>query len=415
MVRIKKLNIALMCLLASASIATSTPAIAEESTQTKIDTAKKEAETAKTKVEDQKEEVNELKEKKKEEQKTLQELTDDLTEVTTAIAESDEQISEKQKTISKIEEELKPLQKNLDEAEEELEAAQEDYNTRYNAMKSRLQYLYEHGNESILDVLAKSSSLSDAVNKQDYIQKVSEYDTAALEEYQAVVDKVKKVKEDAETKRDAVKVKKDAAKTEKDVLQELKNEQLEQQNELSELIETYAGNIEITEKEIEEAEAKATELQKELDKKNANVATLQAQLKKEQAVTSAASSGTWTQASAYNGTESDRYLMANIIFCEAGNQPYEGQVAVGAVIMNRVRSSACPDTISGVVYQKNQFSPVASGRLALALARNDATESCYKAADAAMAGESPIGDCLFFRTPVSGINYKYKIGGHIFY
>ena len=83
--------------------------------------------------------------------------------------------------------------------------------------------------------------------------------------------------------------------------------------------------------------------------------------------------------------------------------------------MNRVMSGAFPNTISGVIYQTNQFSPVASGRLALALARNDATDSCYQAADAAMAGQSPVGSCLFFRTPVDGVTPKYTIGGHIFY
>ena len=55
--------------------------------------------------------------------------------------------------------------------------------------------------------------------------------------------------------------------------------------------------------------------------------------------------------------------MASIIFCEAGNQPYEGQVAVGAVIMNRVRSSAYPNSIEAVIYQAGQFGPASTGWL----------------------------------------------------
>jgi spore germination cell wall hydrolase CwlJ-like protein len=82
--------------------------------------------------------------------------------------------------------------------------------------------------------------------------------------------------------------------------------------------------------------------------------------------------------------------------------------------MNRVLSSCYPDTISGVIYQNKQFSPVASGRLALALQRGDATDSCYQAADEAMSGVNNIGTCVYFRTPIEGLTGT-QIGGHIFY
>ena len=108
------------------------------------------------------------------------------------------------------------------------------------------------------------------------------------------------------------------------------------------------------------------------------------------------------------------YLLANLIYCEAGGEPYVGQVAVGSVVINRVLSSKFPDTVAGVIYQKGQFAPVASGRLALALAVNKATPSCYKAAEEAMAGVTNVGNCLFFRTPIPGLT-GIQIGGHIFY
>lgn len=107
-------------------------------------------------------------------------------------------------------------------------------------------------------------------------------------------------------------------------------------------------------------------------------------------------------------------LLGALIYCEAGNQPYEGQVAVGAVVINRVLSSVFPDTVVGVIYQNKQFSPVASGRLALALAEDHATAACYRAADEAMAGATTVGNCLFFRTPIDGLTGT-QIGGHIFY
>ena len=112
-----------------------------------------------------------------------------------------------------------------------------------------------------------------------------------------------------------------------------------------------------------------------------------------------------------NSTDLD--MMAAIIECEAGGESYTGKVAVGAVVMNRVRSSLFPDTVAGVIYQKRQFSPVGSGRFAIVLARG-ANASCYEAAQEAMAGSSPVGNCLFFRTPIPGLT-GIQIGGHIFY
>ena len=112
--------------------------------------------------------------------------------------------------------------------------------------------------------------------------------------------------------------------------------------------------------------------------------------------------------------EGDRYLLANLIYCEAGGEPYAGQLAVGAVVINRVLSSVYPDTVTGVIYQRSQFSPVGSGRLAIALAENKATANCYKAADEAMEGVSNVGNCVYFRTPIPGLT-GISIGGHIFY
>ena len=114
----------------------------------------------------------------------------------------------------------------------------------------------------------------------------------------------------------------------------------------------------------------------------------------------------------YNDTSSDDLnLMAAIIYCEAGNQSYEGMVAVGAVVMNRVYSSSFPNTISEVIYQSGQFTPASSGALASALA-NGVPSACYEAASAAMNGENPVGGALYFNT---GSGSGVKIGAHQFF
>ncbi len=81
----------------------------------------------------------------------------------------------------------------------------------------------------------------------------------------------------------------------------------------------------------------------------------------------------------YDYTESERMLLAGIIQAEAGNQPYEGKMAVASVVMNRVESSGFPDTISGVIYSPNQFTPAGTGQLASILASGPSQE-CIEAA-----------------------------------
>ena len=154
--------------------------------------------------------------------------------------------------------------------------------------------------------------------------------------------------------------------------------------------------------------------EEQLAQQQASIAEIQKQLEEERRLSRLAAQSAWRDISEVTFAEGDRYLLANLIYCEAGNQPYEGQVAVGAVVMNRVMSSVFPDTVVGVIYQNKQFSPVASGRLALALSRDDATAACYQAADAAMSGQTTVGNCLFFRTPIDGLTGT-QIGGHIFY
>lgn len=104
-------------------------------------------------------------------------------------------------------------------------------------------------------------------------------------------------------------------------------------------------------------------------------------------------------------------LMASIIFCEAGNQPYEGQVAVGAVIMNRVRSSAYPNSIEAVIYQSGQFGPAGTGWLDRVRSSRGYTSTSMQAAADALAGANPIGNCLYFDQ--SG--YGMQIGAHYFH
>ena len=151
-----------------------------------------------------------------------------------------------------------------------------------------------------------------------------------------------------------------------------------------------------------------------MTQQDADIKALQAKLAEEIRMSKLAAQSSWRDISEVTFADGDRYLLANLIYCEAGGEPYEGKLAVGSVVINRVLSSVYPDTVVGVIYQNKQFSPVASGRLALALAEGRATDSCYQAADQAMSGVTNVGECVYFRTPIDGLT-GINIGGHVFY
>lgn len=106
-------------------------------------------------------------------------------------------------------------------------------------------------------------------------------------------------------------------------------------------------------------------------------------------------------------------LLAALIHCEAGGEPYEGQVAVGAVVMNRVRSGAYPDSIHGVIYASGQFTPAMTGKLNRVYESGKIYPSCIKAAEEALSGVSNVGDLTHFRR-VNG-REGLVIGNHVFY
>lgn len=112
----------------------------------------------------------------------------------------------------------------------------------------------------------------------------------------------------------------------------------------------------------------------------------------------------------------DEYLLARVIYGEARGEPYTGQVAIAAVILNRVRSSSFPSTISGVIYQPGAFTVVADGQINLT-----PNDTAKRAAKDAMNGWDPTYGCLFYYNPATATNawirsktIKLTIGKHVF-
>lgn len=112
-------------------------------------------------------------------------------------------------------------------------------------------------------------------------------------------------------------------------------------------------------------------------------------------------SQTNTVSLAKTNNESDLQLMARAINGEARGEPYEGQVAVGAVILNRVKDSRFPNTISGVIYQTGAFTAVSDGQINAPISENS---TVYKAAKDAMNGWDPTGGCVYYFNPSTATN-----------
>jgi len=113
-------------------------------------------------------------------------------------------------------------------------------------------------------------------------------------------------------------------------------------------------------------------------------------------ITLSSSSSSSTSSAGGTYSSSDSYLLAKCIYAEARGEPYTGQVAVGAVILNRVRSSKFPNTIAGVIYQPYAFTCVSDGQINLT---PDA--SAKKAAQDALNGWDPTGGCLYYYNPAT--------------
>nr|MCR5210748.1 cell wall hydrolase [Lachnospiraceae bacterium] len=259
---------------------------------------------------------------------------------------------------------------------------------------------YERNDSSILNAILHAGSLAKLLNMEEYYRKIEEYDQQKLKEF-----KESRMRIEEEKKR---------LETEQLALEELKEEAEAERARVSEVVEKTKGSINVYMAQIEETQAAIDAYEAQIAEKEKDVEYLKKLLEEERAKSRLAQNSTWRDISEVTFAEGDRTLLANIIYCEAGSEPYEGQVAVGAVVINRVLSSVFPDTVSGVIYAPKQFSPAGSGRLALALAKNQATASCYQAADEAMSGYTNVGSCVYFRTPIEGLS-GISIGHHIFY
>lgn len=345
-------------------------------------------------------EKNELEDKKNELEDDIDDLKGEQNTLKGELNKLNTQLTAISANLEDLEGQIANKEQEIADTQKVLADARETEEQQYADMVWRVRKMYERNDQSNLNAVVNSlfdeKSFADMLNTADGYEKVARYDKMKLDEFKEnrqLIENHEALLQQEKTELDGLKLE---AETEK--------------NKVSGLVSATSNSIAKYSDEISEAEEQALAYEAEIKAKEDVIKKIAEEL----ALSDAAANGEWRDISEIEFAEGDRYLLANLIYCEAGGEPYEGQVAVGAVVINRVLSEKFPDSVVGVIYQNRQFSPVASGRLELALASNKATPSCYKAADEAMAGVTNVGKCLFFRTPIEGLE-GIRIGGHVFY
>ena len=355
--------------------------------------------------------------------KQLEELRNKQSELNASYGELNEKLSASGEKLSSIEDAVNAKQTEIDRSNEDIASMQAEIDQQYAAMKLRIQFMYENNNATILSTLLSAESLSDLLSKSEYIQQISNYDHQKMQELSDLLASLKETQ----------------AKLEQEMaeLVTLKDDASREADNFAALLSQCQTELDTTSDSITDAEALALEYEKQIEQEmlerqrremEALEAARKAQEEADKANNSGNSSNTGGNSSSgsamvdqnalnnvlKNHTAEDVAMLAAIIECEAGNQSYEGKCAVGSVVINRVADPRFANSISGVIYAPYQFSPVASGRFAIVLARG-ANAACTQAAIDVLNGYINI-NALYFHVYDSSVDVGGTvIGDHVFY
>ena len=355
--------------------------------------------------------------------KQLEELRNKQSELNESYGELNEKLSASGEKIASIEDAINAKQTEIGRSNEDIASMQEEIDQQYAAMKLRIQFMYENNNATILSTLLSAESLSDLLSKSEYIQQISNYDHQKMQELSDLLASLKETQ----------------AKLEEEMaeLVTLKENAAREADNFAVLLSQCQTELDTTSDSITDAEALALEYEKQieqemLERQRREMEALEAARKAQEEADKANSAGNSgntggnsSSGSAMvdqnalnnvlkNHTAEDVAMLAAIIECEAGNQSYEGKCAVGSVVINRVADPRFANSISGVIYAPYQFSPVASGRFAIVLARG-ANAACTQAAVDVLNGYINI-NALYFHVYDSSVDVGGTvIGDHVFY
>jgi spore germination cell wall hydrolase CwlJ-like protein/peptidoglycan hydrolase CwlO-like protein len=381
------------------------------------------------------ENIQQLRQKSEEAKEALNAANREKSAVGKRLDELNEQLTQVKQELEDIQSDIDGTNDKIAESTSAWEQLEEDRQQRYEAMKVRIRFMYERGNASLLEALLGAKSMGGLLNQIEYFAQVMSYDRDQLAAYRELLEKQQATTE--------------TLTAEKEELLALKQEQNEKLEELSGLIGDARSDLQLASANAQTAADLLDGVDTQLDQQLAYEQALEAQKaaeekeqlaeikrqeealekqkaealrqeeekrRQEQAQQQANAGNTENTNHSSNtgdaGNATDLELLASIIQCEADSEPYEGKLAVGSVVMNRVASGSFPNSIMLVIYQSGQFSPVASGRFAARLAAG-ANSACRQAAQEVLNGNITV-PYLYFRTDNGTIDGQV-IGTHVFY
>ena len=280
-------------------------------------------------------------------------------------------------SVEDLSEQLSYLSKQLSEAKTKQAQLEQ-------SMKLHIKYMYENDIINMLELLLESGSIAEFFERFEYLNMIIKYDRDMVDEYKKTQEEINVKTEEMSEKKTELEAQSEQLTVKKDALKALVDSASAELSNMN--AEVYSTEVMISayDKRISEM----IEYEKQMASRNAasNYAL-------------AREIGNFPNTEYTGGalegyTDDDLYLMAAIIHAEAEGEPYEGKIAVGSVVMNRIFSSKFPNTLSGVIYQKNQFEPASSGRLQMILSRGP-NPDCFEAAKEVLEGKRNT-DKLFF-------------------
>lgn len=325
--------------------------------------------------------------------KELERLRNEQSQLSSELNDLNSELDNAGEKLNSINDRIADTQEQIDSLNEDISNMEIEKQHQFDTMKLRIQYMYENSDYSFLDVLLSSSSMADLLQRNEYVSRISQYDRKMLEELSSLIAVLNQNQLSLQTNM-----------TE---LVSLKGQSIAESNNIKRLIASKQSKIDTNSENITKAEALALEYEERIRQEE-----IQRQLEEIKKMTPSVDEVINNTPIAYD--TSDLAMISAMIECEAANQPYEGKLAVGSVIVNRVNSPKFGSTIQSVLYAPSQFSPVASGRFAIVLARG-ANAECTRAANEVLNGHITIA-ALYFHVYDSTVDKGGTIiGDHVFY
>lgn len=375
------------------------------------------------------------------------ELSESKTSLEILVSSLNSELSVIYEEISDIETQIEEKKAQIEVTRQEIIDAEEVAKQQYEDMKIRIKFMYESGSDNYLDAFLSGNSIAEGLNKAEYVSRLVSYDRQMLERYK-------------ETK-NTIEIRQQALISEQSELEQLMVDISDKRALVLQKIESTNAQIVSLTSEIDEAEEQAIKYERQAaanqmaindESRRIEEESILARQREEQASREQASreQASREQASreqagreesgetgggeeettvppenngggiydpeGYTPAEKDLDMLAALIECEAGDQSYYGMLCVGAVVMNRIKSSSFPNTLVEVLYQPYQFSPVTASSTGFfqRVYERGANETCYKAAREVLIDGHIVGTWLFFRMN-DGSREGEVIGDHVFY